>query len=228
MKRIGIISLLLLGVAVLHAGDIASFANLGFSDDSRYCMFGFYGIDEENLNQYAELYVVDVQRNQFAPGGAKQSTYTVPPEPGQNGFGGLMTLYRDSIPAFASYKVNHLKSGRLLYLLVNGASPKSAISFRDFQAGRGYEIELIQAKQASGETVSASFHINLTVTDSKNGRRSYVVGIPGFHRTGVSSYRIWQILSAPNDSALVFVIEKEERGKSGLNIRYMVETVSLR
>jgi predicted secreted protein len=41
----------------------------------------------------------------------------------------------------------------------------------------------------------------------------------------VENYRIREIILAPDNRSLVFVIEKHEVDRSGFNVRYMVETV---
>ena len=47
LKRAYIILVLSLGLIVsLAAGDVASYVNLGFSINSRYFLFGYYGIDD--------------------------------------------------------------------------------------------------------------------------------------------------------------------------------------
>ena len=138
-----------------------------------------------------------------------------------------MTLFRESIESTARYRVNHMESGRLLYLLFDGAEPKPTLSFRDFETGRALRVELLQSKFGAGDEVSASFHINLTVTASA-GESYYTVGIPDYRRPGVSDYRIRSIYSAPDDGSLVFVIEKTEFSDNGANIRYMVETVRIK
>ncbi len=227
MKRIVIMCLVFLVSFALYAGDIASFANLGFSDDSRYFMFGVYGIADDGAGQYAELYLVDVPGNRFASGGSNKAVYDEPAMPGQDGFGALITLYRDSIDRTKRYRINHLRSGRLLYVLVDGDTPKPVLTFRDFETGRNYRVELLQSTFGAGESVSASFHINLTVTASDGAETYHTVGIPDYRRAGVRSYRIRWILSSPDDKSLVFVVEREQYADVGVNVRYMVETVQL-
>ena len=53
----------------------------------------------------------------------------------------------------------------------------------------------------------------------------HTVGLPDYWRTGVRRYRIKQVLLAPDDRSVVMVIEREEQDSTGINIRYMVETV---
>jgi len=226
VKRIAIAILVLLN-SLLYAGDVATFANLGFSNDSKYFMFGLYGIIEDGSGQYAELHLVDVQGNRFVPGGSHRASYDQIPDAGQTGFGALVTLFRANIERSDRYDVNHMESGRLLYLLIDGDEPKSELSFRDFETGRSFEVELRQSTSGSNEAVRSAFHINLTVSAGGLEDR-FTIGLPDYMREGVTSYRIRRIYASPDDSALVFVIEKFEHADSGHDIRYMVETVRVR
>ena len=229
MKRVLGVCLLLLTATLVFAGDIASFQNLGFSEDGRYFMFGQYGILEDSLKHYAQLYTVDVRANRFVTGGTLKAVYDEELEPGQSGIAGLFTLYQDADALLSRHQINHMTPGRLLYILVNGDEPKSHLEFRDFTAGKAYAVDLLQSTFGSGENVSASFHINLTITDNKSGtQKKYTLGLPNYRREGVRRYQIRQILLAPDDSSLVFIVEKEENADSAVNIRYMVETVQAR
>jgi predicted secreted protein len=210
------------------AGDIASFQNLGFSEDGRYYMFGQYGIIEDSLKHYAQLYTVDVRANRFVPGGTLDAVYDELLEPGQSGLGALFTLYRSADSLVSRYRINHMMPGRLLYILVNGDTPKAHLEFRDFSGGKSYVVDLLQSTFGSGENVSASFHINLSVTDKTGARQHYTVGLPNYRRDGVHGYQIRQILIAPDETSLVFIVEKKENAESAVNIRYMVETVQIR
>ena len=228
MKRALGICLLLLAAAAVFAGDIASFQNLGFSEDGRYFMFGQYGILEDSLKHYAELYTVDVRANRFVPDGTMKAVYNEELQPGQSGIGGLFTLYQDADSLLSRHQINHMAPGRLLYILVNGKEPKAHLEFRDFTAGKAYVVDLVQSTFGSGENVSASFHINLAITDKNGTKKQYTLGLPNYRREGVRGYQIRQILLAPDDNSLVFIVEKEENADSAVNIRYMVETVQAR
>ena len=225
MKKILCISLLLIVTAAAFAGDIARFVNLGFSNDGKYFAFGLYGAEEKTFNLYAEMYMVDVRANRFVANGVKQTKYDEKIQPGQDGIGALFSLYRGSNQLIQQYAVNHMTTGRLLYILVNGDEPKSNLEFRDFTAGRRYKIDLIQSQLGAEEAPSAAFHINLTVTEKGGTVKTLTVGLPDYQRKGVIQYRIQRILLSPEGRSLVFVVEKEEQAESGVNIRYMVETV---
>jgi len=218
--------LLTLCALPLFAGDSANFLNLGFSDTGRYFMFAQYGIRESTSFPYADLFVVDVPTNKFVSGGVKHGEYQDPAEPGYSGEGAVFRLYRHNLPLVERYRIDHLDTGRILYLLIDGEKPKELLEFRDFITGVQYRIRLVQHRFGSGKTVRASFHINLTVT-SKSGVRTFVVGLPNYERKGVKEYRIRQIILSPDAKSLVFVIEKGEADQAGADIRYMVETVRI-
>jgi predicted secreted protein len=210
---------------VLYAGDVASFANLGFSADGRYFMFAQYGIQEESSFPYVELFVVDVRANDFVDGGVKRETYSKPAEPGFIGEGALFAIIGENAALRDEYGIDHLETGRILYLLVDGEEPKENLDFRDFVSGIRYKVTLQQNVYGSGENTRSSFYIDLTVI-TKNGTSEYYrVGLPNYQRRGVKSYRIKQVLLSPDGKSLVFLMEREEVDKAGSNIRYMVETV---
>ena len=228
MKRALGICLLLLLAGSVFSGDIASFQNLGFSEDGRYFMFGQYGILEDSLKHYAQLYTVDVRANRFVPEGAMDAVYEEQLEPGQSGIGALFTLYQGADSLVSRFRINHMVSGRLLYILINGREPKARLEFQDFVAGKRYKVDLLQSTFGSGENVSASFHINLSVTEKNGTQKNFTVGLPNYRREGVRRYQIRQILLAPDGESVIFIVEKEENADSGINIRYMVETVRVR
>lgn len=224
MKRILSICLLLVLATGAFAGDIASFQNLGFSENGKYFFFAQYGVLEGSMKLYAELYAVDVRANRFVADGVKKSVYEEEIEPGQSAIGALFTLYRDEGTLFDRYEVNHMKTGRLLYILVNGDEPKAHLEFRDFGTGKSYSIDLLQSRFGSGDSTSSSFHINLTVAEKNGTKKHLTVGLPSYRRPGVKQYKIRQVLLSPDESSLIFIIEKEEVSESGVDIRFMVET----
>ena len=113
MKRALGFCLLLLLAGVVYSGDIASFQNLGFSPDGRYFMFGQYGILEESLKHYAQLFTVDVRANRFVPDGTTEALYDEELEPGQSGIGALFALFGGADTLVSRYRINHMMSGRL-------------------------------------------------------------------------------------------------------------------
>lgn len=223
-----VVILIVLAATLAFAGDVATFANLGFSRDGRRFMFGQYGIDDESTTPYAELYLVDVDANQFVSGGRVSRSFETPAVPGQTGRGGLFNLLTANARLSTENGIDHLAIGRIVYILVNGATPRTEIDFRDFQTGNRYNVRLVQQTRGSGKDASGSFHIQLTATLADGEIKAFTVGLPGFFREAVQSYRIKQIVLSPDEGALVFVMEMELYAESGTDIRYMVETVRIR
>jgi predicted secreted protein len=225
-KRLILIGLVCaLGAGVAFAGDMAQFVNLGFSEDSRFFMFGQFGVLENSAAPYAECFVVDVPANAFTQRGVRKLSYTRSVEPGNNGAGALYNLIEDSIGLKRQYRIDHLLTGRLLYLLVDGAEAADTLEFRDFQTGKRYTLAVLQSASGEGKEVSSSFYVKITIEDRDGGVRHLDVGNPYFNRSGVKSYLIKQILLAPDGKSLVLIIQRAEQDTRGSNIRYMVETV---
>jgi predicted secreted protein len=228
MKRTTFFLCLLLCAIPLFAGDIAVFQNLGFSPDARYFMFAQHGIADSNSAPYAEFHVVDMAANRFVPGGTQGSQKPLTAtavQPGHDSKGALFTLLEEQVEVKRRYRIDHLVMGRLLYVLLNGEPPREKLEFRDFESGKRYNIDLIQAAGGSGAQSRAAFHLRVTITDPSGGSAVHTVGLPDYWRQGVKRYRLKQVLLGPDERSLAFVIEKEEVDSSGVNIRYMVETL---
>ena len=221
------IAVLVFITSLLPAGDIAMFVNLGFSGNSKYFMFGQYGIKEKESVAFSDLFLIDVPQNTFVPNGSLSGSYKIDLQPGQDGSGALYTLLTANAELGRKYGIDHLKQGRFLYIFVNGEPPKSQLEFRDFITGKTYRVNLIQSTQGSGTNISSSFYIQLSIIEKDGGIKAYTVGHPKFMRDKVKQYRIKQVVLAPDGSSLIFVVEKETIDGEGTNIRYMVETVSI-
>ncbi len=226
-KRLVLFAMLAALAFPLWAGDVAAYVNLGFSEDSRYFMFAQYGVLEKSAAPYAELFVVDVPKNVFVSQGARKVTYTKSVEPGSSGQGALFNLIEDAQSLKKLFRIDHLLTGRLLYLLVDGGSAAETIEFRDFIQGSTYRVTLLQNTANKGGTYVSSFHVQVNITEKNGTVRTLDVGNPGYQRDGVKGYKVWQILLAPNAKSLVFVIQREEQDTKGSNYRYLVVTVSL-
>jgi predicted secreted protein len=217
----------LIALAPVFAGDVATFVNLGFSPDSAYFLFGQYGIDQAAGKPYAETYLVDNKRNDFVDKGVGRRTFDTALEPGQDSSGALYALVGEEQSLVKKYKIDHLKSGRLLYVLMDGQEPPAILSFRDFKNGSAYDVSLNQSSTEIKGAAAASFGISLTFT-SKNGTVKRVVGgNPDIKRQGVKSYVIRRIIAAPDEKTLVFLVEKRTVDKGDPAVRYMVEALKL-
>jgi predicted secreted protein len=220
-----ILLILFVSTACLFAGDIANFQNLGFSPDSRYFMFGQYGIIEKTSSPYADIFFVNVKSNTFLPQGVKHVQFREQVKPGNDGRGALFSLLEESYNLTKKYNISHIATGRFLYILMDGEEPKEELNFRDFQSGQKYNITLSQKSRGEGKNIEAAFHIVLKIEDKSGKIRNLAVGLPNYWRSGVSGYRIKRIILAPDEKSLVFMIQMEEVDSAGPNIRFMVETV---
>ena len=221
----GVAIALVVTATLAHAGDLATFVNLGFSPDARYFMFAQYGITEPGSTPYAEAFLVDVPGNRFVGNGVRSAAGEQPVDPGQSGEGVLFSLIRRDAGIIESHRIDHIVSGRLLYVLFDGDEAAERIEFRDFETQTRYRVSLDQSPSAGSDaSTGASFHIRLTV-ETAGGIRNYTIGLPGYRRPGVQRYQIRRILLGPDGRSLVFVIERYEDDGSGPNIRYMVETL---
>jgi predicted secreted protein len=222
VKRLALVWVLfLLAALAASAGDVAQFVNLGFSKDARYFMFGQFGIAEKDSTAWADTFIVDVPANAFAAKGTKRFTGSQPVDPGANGLGALLNALSDGLSRTKQLRIDHLATGRLLYVLLDGAQAADTLEFRDFQSGRSYKIGLTQTAATNG----ASFGISIAITEKDGTTRSVTAGDPSFKRSGVKAYHIKQIILAPDGASLVFIVQKEEQDTHGNNVRYMVEAV---
>ena len=221
-------ALFLLAALAASAGDVAQFINLGFSADSKYFMFGQYGIFQDTSAPWADSFIVDVQGNTFAKKGVRRFAATQPVDPGGGGLGALFNVLADGIAEVKQYRIDHLNTGRLVYILVDGAVPPDSIEFRDFQLGRSYKVALTQSSSTRGSDVSSTYGIAVTITEKDGKTRTLNVGNPAFKRSGVKAYHLKQIVLAPDASSLVFVVQREQQDGNGDNIRYMVEALKVK
>jgi predicted secreted protein len=223
-------ALLVLGAVYLWAGDAASFVDLGFSPDGKIYMFAQYGVQAKTLRPWADLFVVDVPKNNFVSGGRLSYTHDQAVIAGQDGSGALYRIISRNTLA-DRYGVNYLLQGQPLFVsLENGARADGegeTIEFRDFEQGASYRAVLVPYVEGSGGDLKSSFYINVDRTGRDGTKKSYVVGTPQLKRPLVVSYRIRKVIVAPQDGSVVFVIETKKQGDDGYDLRYMVEALRL-
>jgi predicted secreted protein len=228
-KRFALVGAVFLAVASFAStGDIALFVNLGFSSDSKYFMFGQYGILEKNSTPWADSYIVDVSANSYAPRGTTQFSSAQPVEPGASAMGALLNSLDGGTAQKKQYRIDHLLSGRLLYVLIDGEQASDTLEFRDFPSGRIYKVALIQGTVTKDSYPRTSFNLSISIVEKDGKIRTLKAGNSSYKRPGVKAYHIKQILLAPDGNSLVFLVQKEEQDSRGSNIRYMVETVRLK
>jgi predicted secreted protein len=219
----------LIALSPLWAGDAASFVDLGFSPDGRIYMFAQYGVRSGTLQPWADLFVVDVPRNNFVSGGRISYTHDSPVLAGQDGSGALYRIIARNAAMAEQYGVSFLRQGQPLYIALDNDPPPSgeAIEFRDFESGNSYHASLVPYVEGSGENLKSSFYINLENTPRNGARRTYTVGTPQLKRPLIAAYRIKKVMIAPHDGSIIFVIEMKRQTAGGYDIRYMVEAARL-
>lgn len=227
MKKICFGIIVLFVASAGWAGDVATFKNLGFSPDSRYFQFAQYGIDGTTQNPYAEIFTVDVPKNDFVPSGNVKDLYPVGTTLGDDGLKALFALMEKTTVQRKTWKLDYLQQGRPIYFRVvseNTAQDFNNFQVLDYKTGREYAVQL----KETGTDGKSMFSIDLSVKD-KAGKvlGTYKVGHPTLVRKNVQKYTVVQMILTPNERALVFVVEREESdGQGGVSVRSMVETVT--
>jgi predicted secreted protein len=228
-KKAVFIILALILCASLWAGDTASFVDLGFSSDGGIYIFAQYGVESSTLHPWADMFVVDVPRNNFVSGGKISYVHDSPVIAGQDGSGALYRIIARNAALAERYGVSFLLQGQPLYIALesHSAAEGETIEFRDFEQGASYRASLVPYVEGSGPSLKSSFYISLERTARDGSRKTYTVGNPQIKRPLIASYRIGKVVIAPRDGSLIFVIETRKPSGSNFEIRYMVEALRL-
>jgi predicted secreted protein len=224
-----LVAALFVSASVLWAGDSASFVDLGFSPDGRIYMFAQYGVQVKTLKPWADLFVVDVPRNNFVQGGKISYVHDSPVLAGQDGSGALYRLISRNADIAEQNRVDYLNQGQPLYVALDG-DPSAAgetIEYRNFETGTSFRANLVAYAEGSGPNLKSSFYIGLESSSPGGSRKTYTVGTPQLKRPLVASYRIKKVMIAPRDGSMIFVIEMKKQAEGGYDIRYMVEALKL-
>lgn len=226
MRKIFITALFILGALTLYAGDIASFVDIGFSNDSRYFMFGQYGISSDSTI-YCEIYTVNVTKNEFVRGGTYKKSYPLSSTSADDGVGALYKGLLDLAPYIAKNGINTLKKGRCLYVNISGEAV-TELDFRDFKTGKNYQIKLVQniLGKAADNSIESTSAVRILTEKEGTPTKTYALG-SSVKRKGVSGYSIKTVYVTPNEKGMVIVIEKTVIENNSVSVRYMVETLLL-
>lgn len=221
---------LTLCASALWAGDTAFFVDLGFSRDGKTYMFGQYGVQSLTLKPWADLFVVDVPRNNFVSGGRISATDNTPIVAGHDGSGVLYQLISRNAALAERHGVDFLSQGQPLYIALDTAAPSrqgETIEFRDFESGNSYRASLVPYTEGSGANLKSSFYIDLENTSRNGTRKTYTVGTPQLKRPLIAAYKIKKVMIAPKDGSIIFVIETKKQTDNGYEVRYMIEAARL-
>ena len=210
------------------AGDVASFADIGFSEDGRVYIFGQYGKTDVTFKPWAQIFAVDVAANQYVKGEVFKYLDENCDISGKAAF--------DSLKAKSEWKLSKYNatpagSETLLYLRTDESkAAEDEIVFKDFVSeGSGiYHVKLVPTFRGTGKACQSKFYIDVSKQD-ENGNviKAFKAGTPDFERKGVTGYIIEKIFTDKSGKSLVFVVKKTEENNSGKSIRYMVETYRL-
>jgi predicted secreted protein len=209
------------------AGDMAVFVDLGFSADGKHYMFAQYGVESETLKPWAQLFIVDVPKNQFVKGGSLSFSHKGPVVAGQDGSGALYSLIAQHGALAEKYRIDFLRQSQPLFIAVDDGKPQGTVEFRDFESGASYSADLTSYVEGKGKDLKSSFYITLERKGSDGSKKKYTLGNPKVKRELVESYRIVKVQIAPKDGSMIFVIEMRKIGTKGSDIRYMVEALRL-
>jgi predicted secreted protein len=222
--------ILFVASAYIFAGDVARFVDMGFSADGGTYFFGQYGKTDKIFLPYAEIYAVDVRKNDFVKTFKKQGT--AQSTSGAEIFEELKAANRNFL---SPYNCAESRGAQILFLREDDARPASdTIEFTDFgHSTRAnpviYTIRLISRVEGGGKNVSSSFFLSVERRSQAGAViTSTTAGNPDIKRAGVSGYRVEKIFTDTSGKNLVFVVEKTLVGDDGISVRYMVETLSLK
>ena len=226
MRKFGVMLFCAISMMAAYAGDVANFVNLGFSPDGARFSFGQYGITDGDYRSYADIFCVDVAKNDFL----KDGTFSTPPSAstaGKDSKGIFGSLQNNSSAYLKKNNIDSALQGRALYVQAEDEPKLKNISFRDFETSKAYAIKVNTLVEGTLEKVQASFYltVEMTAADGKVTRKT--VGLPGFMRRGVKDYLVRRIITDDSGKSLIFIIEKTLVGAKGSSSRFMVETLRL-
>ncbi|MDR3311682.1 MAG: DUF2259 domain-containing protein [Spirochaetaceae bacterium] len=225
------ILLVLTAGVFLYAGDAACFVDMGFSPDGTVYVFGEYGKIDGTYQGYANIWSVDVARNDFISG----ENYSTRPSVGPGNKSSLAVfeeLRSKSVLTLSKYAPVPVPLARTLYLRENEQKPpEDTLEFEDYERVTGevpivYSVRLAATFSGLGQNIKSTLDIIVEEKDTAgNVRARYHVGNPQITRIGVKGYSVSKIFTDQSGRSLVFVIEKLIVDPTGLSVRYMVETV---
>lgn len=232
MKKHLLSGMIFAAAVMAFAGDAAAFVDLGISQDGRTYAFAEYGKTDKTFQGYAEIYTVDIEKNDFVEG----EVFRTNPSGATTSKGGkevFQELFDKASWKLRKYDFKPAPVENLLYVRDDKKDGESEIVFKDFEGSTNeqsvfYHIKLAKTVFGSGENLRSSFFITMEKKDGDGTVISRnIVGSPDIKRKKVTDYRIDRIFSDKTGRNLVFVIEKTLSDVNGSSIRYMVETIRL-
>lgn len=232
MKKQLFVSLMFFAsLSLSFAGDAAAFVDLGLSSDGKTYVFAEYGKTDKTFQGYAEIYCVDIEKNDWISG---EVFRTLPSAATFKKSG--KEVYEELLKkAEWTLKKYNLEKSLPDNLLFTRELPSSTgeIVFKDFEGSTVekniyYRIKLEKNVEGKGKASRSSFFILLEKHDEAGNVISRnIVGNPDIRRKGVTDYTINRIFTDKSGRNLVFVVEKQIEDETGTCIRYMVETIRM-
>jgi predicted secreted protein len=231
MKKLNICLILTLTLTFsAFAGDAAVFKEIGFSEDGSIFIFGQYGKTDVNYQAWAEIYTVDVEKNEFV----KNEVYKSAPSKESafiSGKKAFENLLENTEWKLSKYKAS-LEGQNLLYVCEDEKkSASDEIVFKDYEASSDsqeiyWHVKLVPYVEGNGKNCRSSFFINLEKKDAQgNTLLKTTAGTPSYKRKGITAYRISSIFTDKSSKNMVIVVEKTLEDDKGTSVRYMVETL---
>lgn len=228
MKKIFLAALIPLFSLSVFCGDLATFVDLGFSKDGTKYMFGQYGVTDSEIQGYAEIYIVDVEKNEYVKDGVFRRLPSNKTE-GKDGKGLFNMLLATADKKAKDLGIDYSNTGKPLFVLADTADEGKDISFRDFEKKRTFEMNLKSTVYGKDSKVLSSFYIDTRILDEYgNEIFSGNVGNPDYQRKNVSDYEIRRVMTNKTGNSVVSVIEKKEYNRNGPSSRFMVETFMIK
>lgn len=217
----------------MNAGDVASLVDKGFSSDGKYYVFGQYGKTDKKFQGWAEIYQVDIAKNDYVDSGVFKTKPTAATA-SKNGKDLYEALESKNAGYLNSLNCKKANPDHVLYILDDvHKSGTDEIIFKDFRSAPvdnqiSYRITLVPSISGKGKNAKSSFYIKLEKFDADGYvLNTQKIGSPDIVRHGVTNYKIERIFCDDSEQNLIFVIEKHFEDDAGLSVRYMVEAAKI-
>lgn len=200
------------------AGDPATFVSLGWSPDGTYYAFAQYGEQDGSGFPYADMFIVDVAKNNFVSGGViKQLWKEV--DSNARGIHVLLQSHVDADSLFNAYEIQASRQAQSVVPRIEGEREK--VSWNDGK------MSITMQQTARGNPAMFESEAAFQLVLKQSDKDSLIIGNIDRYRQYVMRYDIDRVLLADNQKSLVVLIRMTKIGFEGPDVRYMVETARL-
>ena len=199
--------LILFGFSVwpvfLFAGDKAEFVSLGWSENYFYYSYGQYGIEDGSGFPYAEICIVNVEKNIFVENGILRDRLDSDTT-NTSGLNLFLNLVNKANSLFTKYSINELKPFKILVPSIKTHRDSACIFLKD---NLELNFRLVQKSKGDIHQYSSTAAFFVKISSEKIGER--LVGNIKIFRQGVISYSLERVLSGPGKQYIVIVVQKK-------------------